>query len=475
MLPPLPSGRRLEITTATAVGIGGRIWESASVLCNHLVASEDLEGKRVIELGSGTGAVGLFASGLGAHRCLLTDGHEGMVDLIERNIERNDDVASPLGTTIVKAAQLQWGTQHAQLDDDDAFDVILGADLTYDDDAHDVLATTLRTLLSTPDARAILAEEHGVPRELESHSQNADALFADENLEHFLAACTRRGLQVLPLSSPRLQWPMRDFFDAVPFVIQITADHGGAAVTSHSDAAQGTTAAPSRGASLPEATYEVQHEDADLLVVNKGHGLLSVPGVGVAKQDCLLSRLRTHGYPEILHAPHRLDRDTSGLLALGRTRAAHRGLCKAFEARLVQKRYEALVRGWPASDVGDVHHHIGKVRQPAEAFASFRLVAAGADGAQAAHTRWKVLQRSKLADGSKYSRVALEPVTGRPHQLRLHMLHLGHPILGDELHAGCAESVRAGQGRLCLHAAALAFEHPTQHGVVVSVESDAPF
>lgn len=474
LLPPLPSGERLEITTAIAAGVGGRVWESASVLCDHLASAENLKGKSIIELGAGTGAVGLFARGLGASRCLLTDGHDQMVDLIERNIERNGAIL-PSTSTAVQACELQWGAQQVQTIDE-AFDVILGADLTYDDDAHDVLAATLRGLLSQPSTRAIFAEEHGIPRELESGTP--ESLFVDENLERFVEACARQGLRVEPLSSPSFQWPMQDFADAVPFVMQITAGSSGEAAVhtaSSSGAVAPGAASATGGASLPEATYSVQHEDSDLLVVDKGHGLLSVPGVGPTKQDCLLSRLRAGGYPEILHAPHRLDRDTSGLLALGRTKAAHRALCKAFEARSVKKSYVALVAGWPTADAGEVHHHIGKRRRQGDAFASFRLVEEGSEGAQAAHTRWKVLERSTRADGTKYSRVALEPVTGRPHQLRLHMLHEGHPILGDELHADCDEAVRAGQGRLCLHAAALTFEHPTQRGQVVSVESSAPF
>ena len=111
------------------------------------------------------------------------------------------------------------------------------------------------------------------------------------------------------------------------------------------------------GSSLPHASWRLVHSDPALLVVNKGAGLLSVPGVGAAKADCLLSRMRASGFPEVSHAPHRLDRDTSGLLALGRSAAAHRSLCAQFERRRVAKRYEALVLGWPAEEVRPIRAH----------------------------------------------------------------------------------------------------------------------
>ena len=488
LLPALPSNKRLEITTGISAGIGGRIYESAPVLCTHIMEHvDDLAGKRVLELGSGTGAVGLFACGLGAH-VTLTDGHDRMLSLIDINIGRNAD-AECFDRENIRFELLKWGDEASQLLDE-SFDLILASDVTYDDDAHAALATTLRLLLSSSSssrtAKAILTEEHGIPRELNQFSSSRppaageeqpqpQMLFADENLEHFVAACTAEGLSVTPaLPSESFEWTMDAFSSAVPYVMQVTATADAAAV-----AAPAPAPAPAvvvAGASSPTATYALLHEDDELLIVDKGHGLLTVPGVGEAKRDCLLSRLRDEGgFAEIAHAPHRLDRDTSGLVALGRSKASHRALCKAFEKRLVKKRYQALVHGWMDANQGEVFHHIGKVKGAGEAYASFRLVAEGDEGAQAAHTKWEVLERSSLVDGTKYSRVALEPVTGRPHQLRLHMLHEGHPILGDELHGGSDEVIRGGGGRLCLHAAALTLEHPTQKGTVVSVESPTPF
>jgi len=233
--------------------------------------------------------------------------------------------------------------------------------------------------------------------------------------------------------------------------------------------------APVTGASLPTATWRALHVDGALLVVDKGAGLLTVPGIGEAKADCLLSRLADAGHPEVGHAAHRLDRDTSGVLALGRTPAAHRSLCVQFQERRASKRYEALVLGWPAEDVGEVDLPIGKVRRPGGA-ARMR-VAAGAAGAEQARpsvSTWRVLERTSLPDsGVGVARVELVPVTGRAHQLRLHMEAIGHPVLGDELHG--SDEAAAAAPRLCLHASALTLDHPDGRSGRVTFRSAAPF
>jgi len=105
----------------------------------------------------------------------------------------------------------------------------------------------------------------------------------------------------------------------------------------------GLRAARDEGASLPTSTWRVVHEDAALLVVDKGAGLLTAPGIGAAKADCLLSRVRAAGYAGAGHAAHRLDRDTSGLVAIGLTPAAHRSLCVQFQEHRAKKVYAALV------------------------------------------------------------------------------------------------------------------------------------
>ncbi|KAK3282855.1 hypothetical protein CYMTET_9426 [Cymbomonas tetramitiformis] len=240
------------------------------------------------------------------------------------------------------------------------------------------------------------------------------------------------------------------------------------------------------GASDPASTWRIVLEEWSLLVVDKGHGLLTVPGKGPAKADCLLSRLRDAGWDGISHAPHRLDRDTSGLVALGRTAEAHRSLATQFQARTIGKRYEALVLGWPATDEGEVDVPIGKLREANVKFG--RMVAVPADsggivnghaveGARSCLTQWRVVERGVRKSGHdhpvQYARVALIPVTGRAHQLRVHMQHIGHPILGDQLHG--TEIAIAASSRLCLHAAALSFNHPEDACLEVKAESPVPF
>lgn len=196
-----------------------------------------------------------------------------------------------------------------------------------------------------------------------------------------------------------------------------------------------------------------------MLVVNKDAGLLTVPGKGPEKQDCLLSRLNAEGFPEIAHAPHRLDRDTSGLIALGRSAQAHKSLATAFQDRRVFKRYEALIFGWPEEDSGSIDEAIGKLMLPGELHAVMRVSGPGVKNARPSITKWQVVERCTAYDEGRtqFARVALTPVTGRAHQLRVHMAHLGYPIIGDQLHGGIAAEYAS---RLCLHAAELRLAHP---------------
>ncbi len=176
----------------------------------------------------------------------------------------------------------------------------------------------------------------------------------------------------------------------------------------------------------------------ELLLVNKPGGLLSVPGRGDDKQDCVIHRVQQH-YPEALIV-HRLDMATSGLLLLARGAVAQRRLSMAFEARRVQKRYLALLVGELAgTDAGEVNLPLS-ADWPNRPLQKIDLLAG-----KPSLTRYRVLAR-----GAGQTRVALEPVTGRTHQLRVHMLALGHPIVGDALYGGG----QAGE-RLCLHACAL--------------------
>jgi tRNA pseudouridine32 synthase/23S rRNA pseudouridine746 synthase len=213
-----------------------------------------------------------------------------------------------------------------------------------------------------------------------------------------------------------------------------------------------------------EPGYRILLADPFLVVCDKDSGLLSVPGIGPEKADCLVARLQAdHPGARIVH---RLDRDTSGAIVLARDAATHRTLSMAFEARGVEKEYEALVAGHVAHDRGEVDLPLRK-----EALGSARQIVHPTEG-KPSLTVFEVLERGADADGFAWTRVRLLPRTGRSHQLRVHMLAIGHPILGDELYADGA--ARAARARLCLHAARLVFTHPTS-GTRTDVAAPCPF
>ncbi|MBL0085555.1 MAG: RluA family pseudouridine synthase [Ideonella sp.] len=203
------------------------------------------------------------------------------------------------------------------------------------------------------------------------------------------------------------------------------------------------------------------HVDAALIVADKPAGLLSVPGRGADKADCLAVRVQA------LHADalmaHRLDMATSGLIVLGRGAAMHRALSMAFAQRLVHKTYVAVVDGVMADDQGEI-----ALPLMADWPNRPRQMVSQASG-KPSLTRWRVLHRD-LAN--RRTRVALYPVTGRSHQLRVHLAAIGHAILGDDLYAP-ADAVSAAP-RLLLHASALGLIHPAD-GVAMAFESTVPF
>lgn len=201
--------------------------------------------------------------------------------------------------------------------------------------------------------------------------------------------------------------------------------------------------------------------DEHLLVLDKPAGLLAVPGRGEDKQDCLAARAQRL-WPDA-RVVHRLDMATSGLFLMARGLAAQRYLGRAFEAREVDKRYVAVVHG----ALGAVGAE-GEIDLPLAAdWPNRPLQKVDVEHGRASRTRWRVLEQQ---DGN--SRLALEPVTGRSHQLRVHLQAIGHPILGDPLYAPPA--VQALAPRLLLHADALAFAHPA-HGERLAFESAPPF
>jgi tRNA pseudouridine32 synthase / 23S rRNA pseudouridine746 synthase len=215
------------------------------------------------------------------------------------------------------------------------------------------------------------------------------------------------------------------------------------------------------------AGFALVYADDSLLVVDKPSGLLAVPGRGEDKQDCLSSRIQA-GYPEAL-VVHRLDMATSGLMLLARSRTVQRTLSMAFAAREVHKRYEAVVQGhmtmppqlengwavidlpialdWPARPLRIIDALLGKPSL----------------------TRWQVQCYDRDASTT---RLLLEPVTGRSHQLRVHLKALGHPILGDALYAPA--DVQTAAPRLLLHAKELRLTHPVS-GVPIGFVAETPF
>ncbi len=190
----------------------------------------------------------------------------------------------------------------------------------------------------------------------------------------------------------------------------------------------------------------VIYEDDALLVINKPSGLLSVPGRNVHPDHNLLAQVHTH-CPSALIV-HRLDMDTSGLMVLAKNKAAHRHLSIQFQDRLTEKRYQAICYGHPSQPEG-------RIRLPMRCDWEKRpLQMIDFRQGKAATTLW---QAEHLGNG--LSLMQLTPITGRSHQLRLHMKMLGHPILGDNLYAD-THSLKMSQ-RLLLHACFLSFTHPT--------------
>ena len=208
----------------------------------------------------------------------------------------------------------------------------------------------------------------------------------------------------------------------------------------------------------PDTPLRLIHHDSQIVVVDKPAGLLSVPGRGDDRADCLIGRLRG-AFPEALLV-HRLDLDTSGVMVFALTRSAQANLGQQFEMRQVRKVYLARVRGrlepkegrvdlpltvdWPNRPRQHVNHETGRP----------------------AVTDWRVIRAQE-----DESRVRLMPLTGRSHQLRVHMAQTGHPILGDPLYAtGAAREFP----RLMLHAESLRLRD-IESGKSVTFSAPCPF
>lgn len=208
--------------------------------------------------------------------------------------------------------------------------------------------------------------------------------------------------------------------------------------------------------------YELLHWAQDHLVLDKPAGLLAVPGRGPDKADCLASRVQAD-HPEA-RVVHRLDQATSGLMLMARGLDSQRALGRLFESRQIGKRYVAVVAGVPATDAD------GRFRIDLPLAADWPrrpLQRVDHEHGRAALTLGRL-----LASEGGQSRVELEPLTGRAHQLRVHLLAIGHPILGDALYA--PPDVVAQAPRLLLHATRLEFVDPCT-GAPCLYASRAPF
>lgn len=209
----------------------------------------------------------------------------------------------------------------------------------------------------------------------------------------------------------------------------------------------------------PEAQLGIVHADDFLVVVDKPSGLLSVPGRGEDKADCALSRAQAE-FPDALTV-HRIDMATSGLLLLARSKQVQRALSGQFARGEIAKRYIADVWGAPVTASGEINLPLitDWPRRP--------LQKVDRETGKPSATRFETLSVS-----GRFARLALTPLTGRSHQLRVHLAEIGHPILGDEFYAH--PEARDARARLALHAASLSFVHPAT-GAPMSMASPCPF
>ncbi len=208
----------------------------------------------------------------------------------------------------------------------------------------------------------------------------------------------------------------------------------------------------------PDVPLDILFQDDQIIVANKPAGLLSVPGKLAGREDCLVSRLKAAHWDTLL--VHRLDCDTSGVMIFARTKQAQGFLGQEFEKRRAKKTYVARVWGQLTPDEGHVDLPLcadwpNRPRQMVDH-----------TNGRPAQTDWQVIERD-----AQTTRVRLFPLTGRSHQLRVHMLAQGCPILGDPIYA--TEKARD-FSRLMLHAETLALHHPTS-GAWISFTAPCPF
>lgn len=205
---------------------------------------------------------------------------------------------------------------------------------------------------------------------------------------------------------------------------------------------------------LPTTIWQDKH----YLAIDKPSGLLSNPGRAEVTHDCALSRLQA-AYGEVFLV-HRLDCDTSGILVFAKNKKAEGALKKQLQERDVKKTYQALV-------MGTVAVNTGIITEPLAPNPEDRPLQKVSPNGKEALTQYQVMG---IENGN--SRLQLTPLTGRTHQLRVHLNHIGHPILGDTFYGD--EVCRGAASRLCLHAQKLTFKH-FETGNRVELNVDTPF
>lgn len=209
----------------------------------------------------------------------------------------------------------------------------------------------------------------------------------------------------------------------------------------------------------PKSTIKYLHEDEEFIIVDKPANMLSVPGRTPDKKDCLISRIQAR-FPGALIV-HRLDFGTSGLMVIALNRESHRELSRQFQDRETKKTYIAEVYGKLENDSGEINLPLrcDWERRPRQ-IVDHEL-------GKKAQTFWQIIKRTEQS-----CRIKLTPITGRSHQLRVHMQAINHPILGDDLYAH--ESAFSMANRLLLHAKTLLITHPSQK-IHMEFSADVPF
>jgi tRNA pseudouridine32 synthase / 23S rRNA pseudouridine746 synthase len=210
-----------------------------------------------------------------------------------------------------------------------------------------------------------------------------------------------------------------------------------------------------------QAEIEILHHEKKFLIINKPAGLLSVPGRNPANHDSVLTRLAAI-YPGSSIA-HRLDFDTSGIMVIPLTKLALSEISKQFQSREVSKTYTAIVSGIVEPESGEIDLPIAA---DPDNRPKYKICAV--EGKKSL-TKFNVIERS-IKENS--TRLFLHPVTGRSHQLRLHLQAIGHPILGDVFYAD--EESKRKSSRLLLHATEIEFQHPDKN-ILVNFHSPVPF